>query len=342
MIEPHYVTQKYGQTAATPPATTMCRLAFPYTRGRKSKRKQPLSAVSGRTAGSRNNGLEKMALEHILLELKLQGGTHVTALLSGADEQETAVFVFSGFRPAGRRSPQRAVNYYFNFNRLEEYIMKKKVVGIFCLMLSCLVLTGCSQNSEPFEIKTYTPDVQVQGVRLDVKDRVIEVALSPDDQVHLQYAENSKEYYEISLSAGNVLTVTSAVNKEWTNYIGGKPAAEDRTITVQVPDGLLNRLTVFTTNEDINLPALAVTGSVTLSSNGGSVNFGCLSVGNRLTLNAKNGNITGAIVGSYDDFAIQTNLKKGESNLPDAKEGGEKTLDVTCNNGDVEISFVEG
>ena len=43
-------------------------------------------------------------------------------------------------------------------------------------------------------MKTYTPEGQVQGVRLDVEDREVEVALSPDEQVHLQYGENSEEY----------------------------------------------------------------------------------------------------------------------------------------------------
>lgn len=85
-----------------------------------------------------------------------------------------------------------------------------------------------------------------------------------------------------------------------------------------------------------------MTGSVSLSSNGGDVSFGNLSVGSGLALNAKNGDITGTVVGSYDGFAITSNVKKGENTLPDSKEGCEKTLDVTCNNGDVEVSFVEG
>ena len=85
-----------------------------------------------------------------------------------------------------------------------------------------------------------------------------------------------------------------------------------------------------------------MTGSVSLSSNGGDVSFGNLSVGSGLALNAKNGDITGTVVGSYDGFAITSNVKKGENTLPDAKEGGEKTLDVACNNGDVEVSFAEG
>ena len=67
--------------------------------------------------------------------------------------------------------------------------------------------------------------------------------------------------------------MTSATNKEWTDYIGVSAGGEDRKITVQVPDGLLDSLEISTTNEDITLPELAVTGSVSLSSNGGSVRF---------------------------------------------------------------------
>ena len=36
---------------------------------------------------------------------------------------------------------------------------------------------------------------------------------------------------------------------------------------------------------------------------------------------------------------INTEIKKGESNLPDQKDGGEKALDVSCNNGDASIEF---
>ena len=58
-----------------------------------------------------------------------------------------------------------------------------------------------------------------------------------------------------------------------------------------------------------------------------------------LSLTVKNGDISGKVLGSCDDFAIQTEIKKGESNLSAGKEGGEKTLSVSCNNGDVDIGF---
>ena len=103
--------------------------------------------------------------------------------------------------------------------------MKKIISLVLCLVLGCFVLAGCSNGSEPFEERSYTPDMTVNKINLDVQDREIEVSLSPDEQVHMQYSENSKEYYEISVSDDRVLIMTSASNKEWTDYIGFKPAA---------------------------------------------------------------------------------------------------------------------
>ena len=218
--------------------------------------------------------------------------------------------------------------------------MKKIISLAMCLVWSSFLLVGCSDSSEPFEEKSYTPDAQINEINLDVQDRKIEVLLSEDEQVHIQYSENSKEYYDISVSDENVLTMTSASDKEWTDYIGGKPSVEERKISLQIPNALLENLTLSTTNEDISLPALAVTGSIRISSNGGNMAFGDLDVGNALYLIVKNGDISGTIIGSYDDFVIQSEIKKGKSNLPDNKDGGEKTLNVSCNNGDVNIEFV--
>lgn len=217
--------------------------------------------------------------------------------------------------------------------------MKKTIILVLCVILSSFTLAGCS-NSEPFEAKSYTPDTQVNEINLNVRDREIEVMLSDDEDVHIQYSENSKEYYDISVSDDNVLTMVNASNKEWTDYIGGKPSTENRKIVLQVPTALLDTITLSTTNEDITLPALAVSDSINISTNGGNIDFESLDVGNTLTLISKNGDISGEIVGSYDDFSIQSEIKKGESSLPDNKEGGEKSLSVSCNNGDVDIEFV--
>lgn len=219
--------------------------------------------------------------------------------------------------------------------------MKKIISLVLCLALGSIILSSCSNSDEPFEEKSYTSDTQINEINLDVQNREIEVSLSEDEQVHILYSENNKEYYDISISR-NVLTMTSAINKEWTDYIGFKQASKNRKISLQIPNALLENLTLSTTNEDVTLSALAVTGSVSISSTEGNITFGTLNVGNALTLSAKNGDISGAVVGSYGDFAIRSEIKKGDSNLPDQKDGGEKSLYVSCNNGDAFIDFQNG
>lgn len=219
--------------------------------------------------------------------------------------------------------------------------MKKAVSILILFVLSAVALTGCSNNAEPFEQKSYTADIsQVQSIQIDVRDRTIEVTQSNDGQIHIVYSENSRERYEISVSDGHVLTMTAANKKEWTDYVGGKPADEDRRISLQVPNNLLDSLTISTTNENISLQPLTVSKDISLASNGGNITFDKLNAGNATILDAKNGNITGSISGRYEDYAITCEIKKGESNLPADKGKGTKRLQVNGNNGDIDIEFI--
>ena len=93
------------------------------------------------------------------------------------------------------------------------------------------------------------------------------MSISEDNQIHLVYFENSTETYDITVSDENTLTVTSASNKDWTDCVGIKLSAENRKISLQIPNALINTLTLSTTNEDISLPSLTVTGGISISSN---------------------------------------------------------------------------
>lgn len=214
---------------------------------------------------------------------------------------------------------------------------------LFC-MAACAVLalcmTGCS-SQQTFEEGSYSSaGEEVRAVTVNVSDREVLIGASADGQVRIEYSESEKEYYDISLSEEGELTMTLVLDKQWTDFIGTKPAIEDRTIRLYLPDGLLSSLQVTTTNEEIVLSPLSVAGSVALDSNGGDVRFERVLVGTEASFTAKNGNIVGSLVGGWDDFSISCTVKKGESNLPESKPGGEKSLAVDCNNGDVAIEFV--
>lgn len=219
--------------------------------------------------------------------------------------------------------------------------MKRIVILLMCFIFSTAYLTGCTNNYEAFTQKIYTAEGdEITEICIDVQDRQIEVVLSPDNQVHIDYVESSKEYYNISISDGHKLTMTAESDKEWTDYIGIKSNSGFGKISLQLPDTLLPVLKLSTTNEDISLPALTVIGDISLSSQGGNIIFDKLNVENTISLNAKNGDISGSIIGSYDDYAISCNVKKGKSNFPTSKENGTKTLKVSNNNGDIDIKFI--
>ena len=87
--------------------------------------------------------------------------------------------------------------------------MKKVIALLLCLLSVTLSLTGCSNHQEDFEEKQYMPREPIRAIYLDVRDRQIDVSASQDGQVHIAYAENSQEFYDISVSDDHVLTMTS-------------------------------------------------------------------------------------------------------------------------------------
>lgn len=99
------------------------------------------------------------------------------------------------------------------------------------------------------------------------------MSISEENQFHLVYFENSNETYDITVSDQNALTVTSASNKDWIDYVRTKPSAENRKISLQIPNALINTLTLSTTNEDISLSSLTISGNICISSNNGSITF---------------------------------------------------------------------
>lgn len=219
--------------------------------------------------------------------------------------------------------------------------MKKIAVLLMGLAVCTAYFAGCADHDQTFIKKSYTVNAaEIAEVCIDVRDRQIEATLSADGKIHIDYFESSKEYYNIVASDDHTITMTAENDKNWTDYIGRKPADDFRRISLQLPDALITDLTLSTTNEDILLPVLSVIHNLSLSSQGGNIVFDKLNAGESIRLDSKNGNISGAISGSYDEYAIFCNIKKGGSTLPSRKENGTKTLTVSNNNGDVDVKFI--
>ena len=218
----------------------------------------------------------------------------------------------------------------------------KKLTGVVSVLAGfTFVFTfgSCSDGGD-FTAKSYSTSENVQAITVEATDREIEIGISEDDTVYIDYDENEKEYYDISLSENDELTIKLVLDKEWTDFIGTKPSEEFRKISLKVPDELLSDISVTTTNEAIKISAVSVSGNIVLNANGGDVKFERVAVGEGLDVKAKNGNITGTVIGSWEDFSISCTIKKGDCNLPAEKKEGGKLLKADCNNGNINIDFV--
>lgn len=220
--------------------------------------------------------------------------------------------------------------------------MRKLLLSFLTLASFALaILCGCGKTEE-FTPHSYSSEgMTVESVQLEVSDRQIDVGISEDNFIHISYYDCQTEYFEISVSDG-ILKMELVTDKNWTDFIGTKADIAYRKIDIRIPDAILTDLKLTTTNEPINLSELSVKRDIFINSNGGNINFDKFNVGNSINLTAKNADITGSIEGGWDDFSIFCTIKKGESNLPEQKDGGQKSLNVDCNNGDVNINFIPG
>lgn len=220
--------------------------------------------------------------------------------------------------------------------------MKKYIILSFLLVFTMsFTLVGCS-NTQVFNAKTYSvAQNDVSSINIDVIDRNVEVVISEDNQIHIDYFESEKEFFNISVSDNEVLTMKFKNEKKWSDFVGKKPSAENRKITIKIPNALLNNLSIKTTNENIKIVSISVLKNITLDVNNGNIELEKVGVGDTINLIAKNGNISGSIIGSYDTFSIDCQIKKGESNLPTSKNDGEKFVKANCNNGNINIDFIQ-
>ncbi|MCD8309281.1 MAG: DUF4097 domain-containing protein [Clostridia bacterium] len=215
----------------------------------------------------------------------------------------------------------------------------KKLKGLCAalpLVVAAAVLPACS--AEEYAAATFTADEAVTAVSVDVADRKVVFAESADGSVCVDYYYNGKENYSIAVDGG-VLSITQANTKNWYDFFGTGGERSQRLITVYLPSDCLESVYVSTTNFDIILSQTTVSGNCTLYSNGGSVNMEKLSA-DSVSLSAKNGSVTGSIVGAYEDYILDISIKKGDSNLS-SKSTGEKLLKVDVNNGDINLQFVK-
>lgn len=202
-----------------------------------------------------------------------------------------------------------------------------------------MFVTGCSNEKVEVTKEEYTlSSDNVKSINISVKDRAIEVIPTNNDEIKITYYKSDKEFYDIKLTDDKALSMKSASDKYISDYFGIQNNSI-KSITLEIPYFLQSDLIIETTNNDITLPEMEITGEISIKINNGNIILENILGKNTITLSTKNGDISGSLKGTYEDFEIHSNPHKGESNLPKSKTDGYKLLDVSTNNGDIDILF---
>lgn len=127
--------------------------------------------------------------------------------------------------------------------------MKGKFLILLIVLLTVFSLSGCSAGH--FVPGQYViEESRVDTINIDVRDRPIDVTVSEDDMIHIEYFTSEEETYGISVSDSGVLTMKSVYNKDWMDYIGSvKPSKGNRVISVRIPECVLSSLDISTTKK---------------------------------------------------------------------------------------------
>lgn len=220
-------------------------------------------------------------------------------------------------------------------------ILLFSLLGLLLVGISIFLLV-CFLQKDVFTEKSYivaTDSTKIDTIDIQVADRELDIRATTGNQIHIDYFDGTKEYLDITISQSGTLTIKLINNKSWTDYIRLKPDATYRKITIQIPNNLVVNCAAKTTDADIKISALSFQ-KLDLNTNGGNIFCERVDVQTSIGLTTKNGNITGSVIGGWDDFKISCTIKKGRCNLPLNKAEGTKALSANCNNGDINIQFV--
>ncbi|MGO0985297.1 DUF4097 family beta strand repeat-containing protein [Clostridioides difficile] len=214
----------------------------------------------------------------------------------------------------------------------------RKIVKILLILCICSLAYGCSKQSENIKVKEFSiPSAEINTIEIVLKDIPVNFVISETDTISLSYSQSEKNYFDINEKNGT-LSIRSKTEKEFLDYIGFSDNSA-QSLTIEIPAVIQSDFNLKTSNSDIVLPEIDMKGNVNIDLNNGDILFDKIMFEKDTILFAKNGNIKGKINNKYEEFKIVSEAHKGESNLPDSKKNGNKLLNVSTNNGDVEIEF---
>lgn len=206
-----------------------------------------------------------------------------------------------------------------------------------------------------YETRQYSASEPVSSVRILAQNAGIRVEKS-EGGIQIEYSENKLYRYEVSLEGG-VLSL-SAIPTKWYQNLINFSSVSVPPVTLRLDETAYEEIFLKTDNGDISSALSLSAETLSVSTDNGDIGakdvsaseaiFGsalgnirpeALDVAVSARLSTELGDIRGSLCGAVSDYSVRASTELGNCNLTNS-EGGGKTLTVTTDLGDIEISFL--
>lgn len=215
------------------------------------------------------------------------------------------------------------------------------VIGIMLLLNGCgnFHLRGTVPN---YEEETYTASSKIKNVVLQDDDISVQICQSNSDKLRLSYysADDGSEQYKIKEDKGK-MDIAKESEPNYGIFVFGDRYSSDSfknvKLTLYLPHNYEGDLSIQTLDGDIIIGDVAIE-NLTINTNDGDVSFDNTAISQSLCCKTKDGNITGELSGKISEYPHEMKTISGTNNLVSNIDGN-KAIEVTTKDGDLDISF---
>lgn len=215
--------------------------------------------------------------------------------------------------------------------------MKKSIIA-GGILISCGLLIFCvgmffmnwnfKELSTMPEYKNVNKEiVSIKDINLDDKNIPVLINKSIDNNIHLSYYENDREYYEFNENESTV-TINKVKNYKWYDYLFNINFQSTKFV-ISLPESYYANIDIKTSNSRIELDSVAAN-NIALKTSHGRITIKNVTAQNSLSAVTSNARVTLDNAYAVNDFMIETSNAAVE-----AQNISSNKLSIDSSNGDI-------
>lgn len=234
----------------------------------------------------------------------------------------------------------------------------KALIIFFCigLLLTIVGLFGIKDLDSLYEIKekTYIAKASISNIVIEHDLYDLKIVESDTDKIKITYSDSSKKTLEID-EFGDTLNIKERNKRRVISFINVDGVFLNPETIIEIPRNSKIRYSIQSDDSNIELRSIksdsieieSDNGDIILSrvevsnanliSDNGDITFNDLNILKDLFIEIDNGDITGSLIGSANDYVFFIHEDNGSVNIPTFNGRGNKVIRIESDNGNIDI-----